>query len=75
MSQSESPKRGKVHPKKTLFLRELVAEAELGEGKYEMLTSMARAPMIMSKQTGKYFTLSWQDILELAIEGGIDAED
>lgn len=63
---------GKIHDSKTLMLRFHVGTAEASNNKYDMAISNANSPIITSEQTGKYFTLSWDDILALAIEAGID---
>ena len=68
--------RGPVHKNKTMFLREHVGDATGEKGrKYELSFVNMHTPAILSKQTGKYFTLSWQDILELAVEAGIDTKE
>ena len=56
-----------------MILRVVVGEAEDDQGnKYEMTVSMASAPLLKSKLTGRTFALSWSDILEQAIEAGIN---
>jgi len=55
-----------------MFLRTHVGEASEGKRKYEMATNMDGTPIIESKQTGKWFSLSWNDILNLAEKAGID---
>ena len=62
----------KIHPPKTMFLRIDAGEAECGKLKYEMSNSAAGQPIIRSHKTGKWFSLTWQDIIEMAIEKGID---
>lgn len=63
---------GEILPSTSLMLRNHVGEASCGDLKYEMSTGMNGAPIVRSKQTGKWFTLSWQAILELADKAGID---
>lgn len=68
---------GTIYDSKSLFLRESVGTAEDPETKikYEMTTiCQTRMPLICSGKTGKYFSLTWADILSLAIEAGIDKE-
>ena len=68
---------GQIHEKKSLFLRETVGTATDPETKikYEMTTICAnRPPLVCSGKTGKYFSLSWSDIIKLAIEAGIDKD-
>ena len=55
-----------------MFLRVHAGTAEYGKLKYEMAYLMGGSPIVESKQTGKWFTLSWQDILDLARKAGID---
>ncbi len=69
---------GQIHNSKSLFLREAVGTATDPEAKikYEMTTiNDNRQPMVCSSKTGKYFTLSWEDIVNLAVEAGIDKDD
>ncbi len=67
-------KYGKIHPPRTMFFRNAVGEMNDDEGnKYECTTNVAgEHPIIHSKQTGKWFILTWADIVKLAIEAGID---
>ena len=67
---------GKIYPSKTLFLRENVGTAAEGKLKYEMTTIIgSNTPLIHSEQTGKWFSLTWPDILNLARAAGIDRKD
>lgn len=70
-------KHGKIYPKKTLFLRIHVGEAkDQNKNTYELSTSANNAsPIVCSKKTGKWFTLSWTDIMNLARDAGIDKAD
>lgn len=66
---------GEIHDSKSVFLREYVETIAGPELKiqYAMtITCAGREPLIRSYKTGKYFLLSWPDILKLAIEAGID---
>lgn len=67
--------KGKIHDKRTMFLRIAAGDATADNGtKYELSVSASNnAPIVKSDKTGRWFTLSWQDILELAVEAGIDA--
>ena len=64
---------GKVYPAKSLFFRNHIGTAVDGERKFEMATSMNGTPILQSAKTGKWFLLSWQDIINLAEKAGIDA--
>ena len=65
---------GKIHPPRTIFCRNAVGEMKDEEGnKYECTTNVACLhPIIHSLQTNKWFSLTWTDIVKLAIEAGID---
>lgn len=67
--------RGKMHPASAMFFRVSAGEAsheETGES-YELSTSAHdRAPIIHSRQTGKWWTMSWQGLVDLAVNEGID---
>lgn len=66
-------KYGTIHPKKSLFLRIETGSAEANGIKYELTINMGNnAPIVSSSKTGKYFTLSWSDIINLAIDRGIN---
>lgn len=68
---------GTVHPEYAMFFRASAGEAEDEEAgtSYELSTSMGtRAPIIHSRQTGKWWTISWQRLLDLALAEGVDEE-
>ena len=64
---------GKIYPAKSMFFRNHVGTADDGERKYTMTTSMNGTPILQSEKTGKWFLLSWEDIISLAEKAGIDA--
>jgi hypothetical protein len=74
MARKPAPAVGKIHKAETLFFRVEVGEATGDHGRHYELTISAgsSAPIVHSKTTGKWFTLSWQDIIALAIQEGID---
>lgn len=59
-------------PPRTMILRVHCGEATSGKLKYEMSTAIAGMPVVQSKQTGKWFSLSWETIIDLAVKAGID---
>jgi len=63
---------GKIHDKNSMFLRISAGEAKRGRKKYELTISPGGTPIVRSLWSGKSFTLSWTDIIGLAIEAGID---
>jgi hypothetical protein len=66
---------GTIHPKKTMFLRQDCGKAKGDKVEYELTAAMTGEPIVRSSLTGKFFTLSWENIIDLAIEAGIDKED
>jgi len=71
-SPAASKSIGEIHKPRTLFLRNHVGEATRGKLSYKMSTLMIGTPVVQSCQTGQWFTLSWENILELARAAGID---
>lgn len=65
-----------IYPKDTLMFRESAGEATDAEGKtYEMTTVVADgSPLIRSGQTGKWYHLTWGQLIALAVRAGIDRE-
>lgn len=64
---------GKIYKPKTMFFREGVGSAKSGSDEYEMSLNMGGScPIICSKTTGKWWTIGWEDLIELAVEAGID---
>lgn len=68
---------GKLHASKTMWLRQHVGDAKSDDGfKYEMAVNVAGLhPIVHSGQSGRWFTLNWQDIINLAVAAGIDKPD
>lgn len=64
---------GRLHGPKSMILREHVGEAKLENLVYEMSVSLPQMiPVVRSKQTGKWFTIPWQHIVDAAVKAGID---
>lgn len=65
---------GKILPSKSLILRHQVGEAEGTNGlSYEMTAAVNDlSPIVRSAKTKKWYTLSWKDIINLAVGAGID---
>lgn len=63
---------GKIHPRKSLFLRTHVGMATREKLAYDMATLPTGEPIVQSKQTGKWYVLAWTEILTLAEQAGID---
>lgn len=62
---------GKLHKKGSLLLRQRVGDAKGKVNSFEMSLSTDRSPLIECNQTGKYYSLSWSDIIKLAEMNGI----
>lgn len=66
-------KLGTVHPERAMFLRVHGVDAKNGKLEYECSAgAVGMGPIVLSKQTGLSFTLSWEEIIKLAIAAGID---
>lgn len=64
---------GTIHDDKVLFLRMAAGTATQGKKVYDLSTNIGGGnPIVISKQTGKTFSLSWTEIINMAIELGID---
>lgn len=63
---------GTIHPSGTLFFRSFCGSAKVGAREYELDTTIDGNPCIRSETTGKYFVVSWKDLLEMAVAAGID---
>lgn len=64
---------GKLYPPKAMFFREGIGEAKAGKLTYEMACGLPTCtPIIRSGKSGRWFALSWQDLIELAVQAGID---
>lgn len=64
---------GTIHNKDSLFLRIDGGTADSPQtGKFELAVNMGSStPIIRSERTGKWFSLSWEDIIRLGIDAGI----
>lgn len=65
---------GKLYPKGTMILRQRIGSAENNNISLEMSLANAVTPCVYCKATGKSFTISWQEIVDLAIKAGIAEE-
>lgn len=63
---------GKFIENGALLLRKEIGTGHMGGKEYLMQTTATGNPIIESKATGKRFMLEWQDILNLAIDAGVD---
>lgn len=67
-----NPTIGKIHCN-AAFIRIHAGEATRGKLAYTMAANVIPlSPIVVSKQTGKSFTLSWAEIIDLAVAAGID---
>ena len=67
-------KRGKLLNPKDLYMTIHVGEAKDKEDgiEYHMALMTDSSPIITSDKTDKRFNLSWQEIINMAVEAGID---
>lgn len=69
------PKLGKMSPKGSLFMSVAVGDAKTEEDSYTLAATMTGyAPQVTSKNTGKTFTLGWEDVIALAIREGVSRD-
>lgn len=68
---------GEIHKKGSLFLREELGSvvSPSGEKYVVAISASTKLPLIMSEKTGKWFSLKWENIADLAIDAGIDEEE
>lgn len=64
-------KLGEIIPAGTLFISQHIGRAEGAGATFEMLTAIGGSPMVKCEETGKTFSLSWQDVLTLAVARGV----
>ncbi len=65
---------GKIYPRLTLIPGVFVGDAKnKNGGEYTLSTTLGVShPCITSRTTGKSFILSWEEILQMAYDAGID---
>ena len=63
---------GRFIESEAVMLRVEVGRGELGGREYVMQSTVGFEPIVISKTTGKRFTLEWHDIVALAVAAGID---
>lgn len=64
---------GKLYPAKSMFLRVSVGTANGDDGsEYELSSVGPHLPMVRSKKSGRFFSLSWDDVVALAMRAGVD---
>lgn len=63
----------KVFPITAMILREDRGSAKDDAGiRYELATDMAGRMMVRSGKTNQWCVITWEDVLELAIEAGVN---
>lgn len=66
-------KYGKIVESSTLMLRISCGEATDENGvKYELTTSPSGNSIVRSGKTGRFFVLSWRDVVKMAQNAGIN---
>lgn len=66
--------RGTLHKRETMFLRMSAGEATRNDGtKFELSTNMVGGnPIIRCESTGLWWSINWHDLIDMAVESGID---
>lgn len=67
---------GKIYPPGALMLRFAQGTATSAEdGVFELSTGVDGSPLIRSEKTGKFWSISWQELLGMADEAGISRQE
>lgn len=68
---------GTIHEKGTMFFRKAAGTVEReGVVEYEVTTAIGSGcPIVRSSKTGKWYTLQWDEIVQMAVDAGIDNPD
>lgn len=68
---------GLIKGRQTLFFRADCGEAqEQGGDKYELSTNMGGGmPIVRNERTGKWWTITWKEMIDIAKKMGIDEEE
>lgn len=73
MKNARKTELGTVHCASAMMFRTVCGEAHnVAEHSYEIATSVHGNPIITSKQTNQKWSISWNELLELAVKNGID---
>jgi len=78
MTENDGRDIGMIYPKDTLIMRNHVGDAKGADGEivFEMSTNtFSGTPLIRHLKSGKYFSIDWQNMIDLAVAAGIDKED
>lgn len=72
--RSRNPRVGTFHAPDALCLRQHIGQAQDEAGlSYEVSICPGGSPHVISRQSGRQWTLSWDELVKLAIGAGIDA--
>lgn len=69
---AEQQAKGSLTEANVLLMTVYIGEASSDKSKYELLNSVSGFPIIHSKQSGRYWSLGWQDLIRLAVANGVD---
>lgn len=59
----------------TMFMSMSAGKATIGKKKYDLSAALPVYSMVVrSEQTGRQFTISWTELIQIAIERGIDSK-
>ena len=67
---------GTIYSQEKMFVRVACGTAS-GHGgtKYDLDTTLDGQPLIRSSKTGKTYSFSWNELLNMAVDAGIDEQD
>lgn len=63
---------GEMLEASALMLRRDIGTGNMGGKEYDMQITATGNPIVHSKATGKMFMLTWEGIVKLAVEAGVD---
>lgn len=64
---------GQIYGRNTLFMCFAAGEAKSEDGhEYDLSYTPGGTPIVRSEQSGRSWTISWRELIDLAIKGGVD---
>ena len=66
---------GKVHDKNSLFLYRKIGSSRSETNSYILNVNSNGSPLISCIETGKYFTINWDELTKLAEQAGVNKHE
>lgn len=63
---------GSVIPKGQMLMLKRIGDCQGPNGKYELLVDPNGQMVVRSHNTDRKFILSWQNVVEIAVDNGVD---